>query len=139
MKKDLLTVRTDGGSRGNPGPAACAFIAELDGRIIEKQSKFLGKATNNVAEYQAVLLALEWLSQHGERVPDGGVNFLLDSELVAKQLSGVYKIKNQGLQTISVKVKENIIKVGKKIFFNNVPREQNKTADCLVNVELDKH
>lgn len=139
MQKDVLVIHTDGGSRGNPGPAACAFVSEFDGKILQKQSKFLNISTNNIAEYQGVLLALEWLLGSKEKLPVDEALFFLDSELVVRQLTGVYKIKKPELQVLSLKIKNKINETNKKIFFRNIPREQNKTADRLVNEELDKH
>lgn len=137
MQKSFLTIHTDGGSRGNPGPAACAFVSERDGKIIEERSRFLGTATNNVAEYKGVILALEWLMENKPVYDE--VLFLLDSELVVKQLTGLYKIKNPDLLTLSKIINKHIISTGIKIYFKNVPREQNKKADFLVNKELDGH
>ena len=76
-----LNINCDGGSRGNPGPAASAFIVSRDGEVIYKESKFLGVATNNDAEYSAVILALKWLSKLRELGENRRVNFILDSEL----------------------------------------------------------
>jgi len=143
MQKSFLTIHTDGGSRGNPGLAACAFVSEYDGKIIEERSRFLDTATNNVAEYQGVILALEWLLEnkpvYDEVLSYNEVLFLLDSELVVKQLTGLYKIKNHDLLTLSIRINRQMIRFGIKIHFRNVPREQNKRADFLVNEELDKH
>lgn len=137
MQKSFLTIHTDGGSRGNPGLAACAFVSEYDGKIIKERSRFLGTATNNVAEYKGVILALEWLLENKPVCDE--VLFLLDSELVVKQLTGLYKIKNPDLLTLSKIINKHIISTGIKIYFKNVPREQNKKADFLVNKELDGH
>jgi len=140
MDSDHLIIHTDGGSRGNPGPAACAFVAFVNNEIVFKGSKHLGKATNNVAEYQGVVLGLEWLTPEvGQTltVPNS-VTFVLDSELVVKQINGLYKVKDENLQKLFTEVKNLINKTGKKIIFKNVPREQNKDADLLVNQELDR-
>lgn len=128
----MLTIYTDGGSRGNPGNAACAFVVYDEGVEVKRDSKFLGHATNNFAEYNGVLLALEWIKE------GSSVNFFLDSELVVKQLTGIYKIKNSVIQNLVLQIKKIIH--DKQIFaeFNNVPREKNKTADLLVNKELDR-
>ena len=138
MQKNILTIYTDGGSRGNPGPAACAFVSEMDGIVLEKKSKFLNITTNNVAEYEGVVLALEWVLANEQNLKNNEILFLLDSELVVKQLTGIYKIKKPELQELSFKIRKYINQTGKKIFFKNIPREQNKVADSLVNKELDK-
>lgn len=139
MQKDYLVIHTDGGSRGNPGPAACAFVAELEGDIVGNGSKFLGTNTNNFAEYSGVILALNWLLKNESDYNGRDVMFLLDSELVVKQLNGIYKIKKQDLLTLSLTVRKLVTGFSGKIIFRNVPREQNKKADLLLNQELDRH
>ena len=139
MQNDAIIIHTDGGSRGNPGPAACAFVAELKGKVLEKQSKFLNTNTNNVAEYEGVLLALNWLLKSKHTLKENDVIFFLDSELVVKQLNGVYKIKKPELQILNLSIRKIFSELDKKIFFKHIPREQNKVADFLVNEELDKH
>ncbi|MCX6784575.1 MAG: ribonuclease HI family protein [Candidatus Komeilibacteria bacterium] len=132
-----LTVFTDGGARGNPGPAACAAVVyeRLEGVLkkIDSFSKFLGRATNNQAEYAAVILALEKLMPYKEHQ----FNFFLDSELVVQQLNGEYKVKDPELGKLFLKVWN--LKAGyQQITFQHVVRSKNKEADRLVNVELDK-
>jgi ribonuclease HI len=134
-----LIIHTDGGSRGNPGPAACAFIAESEGKVLEKKSRYLDIATNNTAEYQAVILAFEWLIENRKKFEFNNIVFLLDSELVIKQLSGVYKIKKTELRTFNLQIRNYMSNIETNIKFKHVPREQNKIADYLVNQELDKH
>ena len=128
-----LVINCDGGSRGNPGPAASAFVAYRDGQEIFSQGKFLGVTTNNVAEYQAVILALEWLTENSS------ANFILDSELVTRQLTGVYKIKNEILRELSIRAKKIEKEKNLKINYQHVLREKNKKADLLVNEALDKN
>lgn len=137
MKNNLI-IHTDGGSRGNPGPAACAFVADVNEKEVFSESKFLGIQTNNYAEYQGVILALEWLIS-SELISNDSllITFLLDSELVVKQLNDVYRVKDKGLKKLFLKTGELIKNLDKKIFFKSVPREKNKTADSLVNKELD--
>ena len=133
MEKGELIIHTDGGSRGNPGPAACAFVVEQKGEVVFRASKYLGKATNNVAEYSGVIIALEWLNKESDAV------FFLDSELVVKQLNGLYKVKDENLHKLFTQVKILIKQTGKKIIFKHVRREENKIADLLLNQELDRH
>jgi len=137
MQNGVLVIHTDGGSRGNPGPAACAFVAELDGKVLAEKSKYLDVTTNNIAEYQGVLLAFEWMLENNKSLKMGEVLFLLDSELVVKQLTGFYKVKKPELQTLNLLIKKNIRDISTKVNFQNIPREQNKEADRLVNEELD--
>ena len=136
-----LIVYTDGGSRGNPGPAAAAFIiADSSGRPIKQSGVYLGVTTNNQAEYQAVLQALTWISQNQITYSSEKIDFYLDSELVARQLSGQYKIKSNELIRLALRVKniQNLLSSQNiQIAFYSIPRELNKSADRLVNQALD--
>jgi ribonuclease HI len=134
-----IIVHTDGGSRGNPGPAASAFVVESDGKILKKGSSYLGRNTNNSAEYKAVLLALEWFNENPELLINKKLIFVLDSELVVRQLNGIYKIKKPELITLNLSIRKAIEDLGVVAVFKNVPRSENKIADALVNEELDKH
>jgi ribonuclease HI len=97
MQTDDIKIFCDGGARGNPGPSACAFIVEKKGKIVSEDSLYLGVATNNIAEYSAVDLACSWILDNTEAV-SGKIVFYLDSELVTRQLIGIYKIKNQKIK-----------------------------------------
>jgi len=134
-----LSIYSDGGARGNPGHAACGVVFSKDGKVVFKGSKFLGEATNNVAEYRGVIFALETLSKNREWSADAPVDFFLDSELIVNQLNGKYKIKNQLLATLSFKVKKLEKNLSTKIIYQHIPRPKNSTADFLVNEELDRH
>lgn len=129
----MLTVFTDGGSRGNPGKSACAFVVYDDEKTeVYSYSKYLGINTNNFAEYNAVLEVVSWS-------PEGSIISLYsDSELMVKQLNGIYKIKNPILQKLAIEIKSIIIKKRLNIKFSNVLRNKNVRADELVNFELDK-
>jgi ribonuclease HI len=138
MQNNTITIHTDGGSRGNPGPAASAFVVEKDGIIIGEGSKYLGTTTNNVAEYSAVIIALEWLlSSPVIKSELLIVNFLLDSELVVRQINGIYKVKDENLKSLFDKTIGLIKLFNIKVNFIHVRREENKRADFLVNKELD--
>jgi ribonuclease HI len=137
MQKDQIIIYTDGGSRGNPGPAACAFIVEKNGNNIFKGSKYLGKATNNFAEYGGVILALKWLNENKPK--NTSIVFYLDSELVVKQINAVYKVKDEDLRNLFFEVLSLMKNFGGDFIFKHIPREKNKTADLLVNIELDKN
>jgi ribonuclease HI len=131
----LLLIYSDGGARGNPGPAAVAFIAQNEqGEIIKEDSCFLGIHTNNQAEYEAVLMALRYAIR--KRIQE--VVCHLDSELVAKQLKGEYAVKNFELQQLWLRVQE-LKACFKKISFVRVPRSNLliQRADALVNKTLD--
>lgn len=125
-------VHTDGGSRGNPGPAAIGAVIEADGAVVHTISQTIGHTTNNQAEYQAVHAALTWCRDHEGTV----VNVMADSELVVKQLRGEYKMKNKDLAQWFIRVQSLINQIG-RVTFTAIRREQNTAADALVNQALD--
>lgn len=132
-----LRIYTDGGSRGNPGPAASgAVLKELvdgkEGEIIATASKYLGVTTNNQAEYVAIIIGMNKAKKMGAQ----HVEVYMDSELATKQLNGVYKVKNPGIAERFLEVK-NLIHSFKTVKFKHVYREQNKEADAIVNKILD--
>jgi ribonuclease HI len=133
-----LRIFTDGGARGNPGPAASAFAMFDKEKLIYKDSKYLGVATNNVAEYNAVLLAYNYLLAN--KISGENLDFFLDSELVVNQLKGNYKIKKDALIKLATSIKslEKLLKF-KKISYTFVRREQNVFADKLVNICIDEN
>jgi ribonuclease HI len=133
---EQLTINTDGGARGNPGPAACAFVVSKEGRTLFKDSKFLGSTTNNQAEYLAVIMALQHLAKTN-LYSDKEIIFILDSELVARQLAGEYKTKNLLLKNLLAQAKLLERKINAKIIYTVTSRDKNKIADFLVNQELD--
>lgn len=138
-----IFVYTDGGSRGNPGPAAYGFVAydEQKNKLFEGM-QFIGEKTNNQAEYRGVLGALEYIES---RVKNNkfenveGVYFFLDSKLIVEQMNGNFKIKNEGLKPLYWEIREKIMFLGGKVVFEHVRREKNKVADSLVNKALDEH
>ncbi|MCX6809931.1 MAG: ribonuclease HI family protein [Candidatus Berkelbacteria bacterium] len=134
MKK--LKIFTDGGSRGNPGPCAIGIvIVDFEsGKIIHKISECIGVETNNVAEYTAIEKALEWVLENEK---EANIDFLLDSELVCRQLNGQYKVKDQNLKVIYLDIKQKLSEHGGTINFSHIRREDNKEADSLVNHALD--
>ena len=139
--KDQLIIFTDGGSRGNPGQAACAFVVFKNDLIIFKEAKTIGIATNNIAEYFGVIEALNWLAKYKPIVSDNEVDsvvFKLDSLLVVNQLMGKFKIKNKDLMNLVFKIKELEQKIPAKIIYLHVSRSANITADHLLNLALDK-
>ena len=131
-----VKVFCDGGSRGNPGPAASGVvITTTDDKVLLEVNKYLGLRTNNYAEYQAVILALETISEHAF----DQANFYLDSELVTKQLNGEYRVKHPDMQPLYLRVQELVGVVGAhKVRFAHVRREFNKLADAQVNKCLDE-
>lgn len=136
----MLKVYTDGGARGNPGPAASAFVVTKNGSVLAEGAKYLGKKTNNYAEYQALLMAFEWLCQNKKKLKDEEkVEIFLDSELIVKQMTGVYKIKSTSLRPIAIEIKAKQRSLPVPIFYTHVKRDKNTHADRLVNEELDKN
>lgn len=139
MDSGGISIFSDGGARGNPGPAAAAFVVvDQGGRVLRKESKFLGKTSNNVAEYRGVMLALSWLVNSGSQYSDSDIEYFLDSELVVKQLNGLYRVKDQDLKNLFLIVKNLQAKIKSRVIFKHIPRSKNKLADFLVNQELDK-
>jgi ribonuclease HI len=141
MKKTLF-VFADGGARGNPGPAAVGFLVKNNqGKVLVRQGKYIGRATNNVAEYMAVVEALKWLKKNliGLTKSIDAIKFFLDSKLVVNQLNGLFKIKNKNLRDLVIKVRELEQGVGGNIFYYYQTREKNKQADFLVNQALNEY
>lgn len=124
---------SDGGARGNPGPAAIGAVLYEDNKIIGEVSEYIGETTNNQAEYQAILAGLELALKNKIKKLD----CFLDSELVVEQLNKNYKVKNKELAKLFVQV-WNLTLQFEKISFSHVRREHNKEADKLVNQALDK-
>ena len=125
----------DGGSRGNPGPAASgAVLFDEGGAVLREVGTYLGVATNNVAEWTGLVTGLEAALELG--VDDLAVR--LDSELVVKQISGAYRVKNEGLIPLHAKAKVLLRKFA-RVDVRHVPRKQNAAADALVNQVLDAH
>lgn len=129
-----LISYTDGGARGNPGPAGIGVVLQnKDSETIGEWSEFLGIATNNQAEYKALLLALK------QAVALGAIELecRLDSELVVKQLKGEYKVKHPDLKPLFEQAKSLISQI-KNVSFKHIPRELNKQADLLANQAMDQ-
>jgi ribonuclease HI len=128
-----LIVNVDGGARGNPGPAAiAAVITSPDGGLVEERGERIGKATNNVAEYRALLLGLE----RAQALGADEVELFGDSELIVRQVEGEYKVKDEALKKLNAKV---IKALGgfDRWSIRHVRREDNEAADRLVNAALD--
>ena len=129
-----LKIYTDGGARGNPGPAGVGVvIMDENEKIISSHKKYLGEATNNIAEYSAVLLALV----EAKKLKAQELEFYLDSELVVKQLKGEYKIKNPELGKLFIKI-YNIKQSIERVSFHHIEREKNRLADKLANQAMDE-
>ncbi|MFY9264022.1 MAG: ribonuclease HI family protein [Solirubrobacterales bacterium] len=128
-----LVIHVDGGARGNPGPAAiAAVLSSPEGDVVGEAKQAIGVATNNVAEYKALLLGLEKARELGA----SEVEVVNDSELIAKQINGQYKVKHEAMKPL---YREAVAALGKfdRWLVRTVPREKNKQADALVNQALD--
>lgn len=143
--ENKIIVYCDGGSRGNPGPAAVGVVVEdQSGKMIKTWSKAIGKTTNNEAEYEAVIFALQKLKHlfGKEKVKNMQFEFRLDSELVVNQLSGKFKIEEEKLQPLFLKIHNLKLDFGPPpaggLTFVSILRDQNRQADSLVNEVLDK-
>ena len=131
---EKLVGYSDGGSRGNPGPAAAGYVLiNTSNEIIAEGGTFLGIGTNNIAEYQALYLALEKALELGATV----VDMRLDSELVVRQMTGEYAIKNKELRSINSRIRELVLRFD-RVTFSHVKREYNELADGMVNKILDR-
>ena len=129
-----MVVHVDGGARGNPGPAAVAAVAtDPDGNPLAERNAYIGEATNNVAEYRAVLLGIELARELGARE----LEIVNDSELVARQIGGQYKVKHAGLRPLFIETMRQLREFDRWTV-RNVRRESNERADQLVNDALDE-
>lgn len=136
---DYLNIFTDGGARGNPGPAATGvFITDRQGKKVTGFGKKIGRATNNVAEYKAVISALDWIVKNKSNLADNvQIYFNMDSNLVYSQLSGFFKIKNAELRNLFFMIKQKEAEIKIPIHYSYVRREKNIQADKYVNQALD--
>lgn len=134
-----FTLYADGGSRGNPGPAGSgAIIRDEAGATVVTVSEFLGTATNNVAEYTAVLRGLEALREVlGSAVAQAEVEVYMDSMLVVRQMSGEWKLKNEGLKPLAARVRD-LVASFKSVTFAHIYRDKNVDADRLANEAMDR-
>lgn len=136
-----LTIYTDGGSINNPGPAAYGFLIYSGTRVVCRQKKTIGNASNNVAEYMGLICALEYIVQ---KMPQdikqtGKIRVISDSLLMVKQVSGEYKVKNENLKQLHTRVKVLEMEIGIPIVYLHVFREKNKEADSLVKEALGEY
>jgi ribonuclease HI len=132
-KQPELVIHTDGGSRGNPGPSAIGVVINTpDGKHLESFGKYIGETTNNQAEYRAVIEAFKAIKKYQPQ----RLQFFLDSELVVKQLNGVYRMKNPDLTPLFHEIKS--LSADYEVSFEHVLRIKNHLADIEVNKALDE-
>ncbi len=134
-----ISVFTDGGSRGNPGPSALGvYIEDGNGKKLTAIGKTLGITTNNVAEYSAIVEAFVWLLANDDSLPSNAkIYFYMDSQLAYSQLVGLYKIKNEKLRDMLFQIRKYEAELGRDVYYAHIPREQNTRADQMVNLALD--
>ena len=137
---NTINVFTDGGARGNPGPGAIGvYITDGKNNKIVGFGKTIGIATNNVAEYKAVIEALDWIIENKKSLSkDAKIYFFLDSKLVCSQIMGIFKVKNADLRNLLFDVRDREAQINFPIFYKYIPREQNTKADAFVNEALDR-
>ena len=134
MTSEMIKIFSDGGARGNPGPAGVGAVIYSDnGEVLAEVSEYLGIATNNQAEYKALIFALKRAKEMGAKK----IMCYLDSELVVKQLNREYKVKNKDLAPLFLEV-HNLSINFKNISYHHIPREENKAADKLANIAMDR-
>lgn len=136
MREKHLRIYTDGGARGNPGPAgAGAVIQDADtGETIKELYEYVGETTNNQAEYRAVILGLK----ESVDLRPSKIMVVADSELLVRQLTGEYRVRNEGLAKRFLEVRNLEVKLGIPVHYRHVPRAQNKQADALANKAMDE-
>ena len=136
---EKIIVYTDGGARGNPGPAAVGvYVIDENDKVVTEVAEKIGNSTNNFAEYQAVATAFETLKKlYGKKTKDMAFEIRLDSELVKKQLNHEYQIKEPGLVPLFIEIHNTRVANFPNLTLTHVPREKNKEADRLVNEALD--
>ncbi len=130
-----LVVRTDGAARGNPGPAGAGWVIETpEGTVVSEGCAYLGETTNNQAEYEALLRALDEV----EPDPETEIEVFSDSELMVKQLNGEYRVKNEGLKPLYVRATRHLLRAG-RAEVRHVRRGENEAADALANQAIDAY
>jgi len=137
MINQALNIYTDGGARGNPGPAAIGVvIKDSQNKILHQFGTTIGQTTNNIAEYQAVVAALKYLI--AQKITPQSISFFLDSKLVVNQLNGLWKVKDSSLRQKVIKVRELEGELNTNIHYTAIPREKNYQPDALLNQALDQ-
>ncbi len=131
-----IVIHTDGGARGNPGPAAIGVVIEGLSEDKEIIGEYIGETTNNVAEYRALILALAHLVKSGKTI--GSIRCFADSELMVKQLNGEYKVKDTNIRALFLELQGLKTALNIPISFHHIPRAQNAEADEMVNKILDE-
>jgi len=129
-----LSAHTDGASKGNPGPAAIGFTIEKDGYVLEEFCEYIGETTNNIAEYRAFISVLSRMKELG----GADITVYTDSELAARQINGIYRVKNQGLKPLYKEVMALLAEFN-SYRITHVTRDKNTAADNLANKAIREH
>lgn len=133
-----IIIFTDGGARGNPGPAALGvYITNENNEVLARIGKYLGETTNNVAEYMAIIEGFSWLLQNKDKYKIEKVVFYMDSQLAVSQLTGLYKVKNSKIRDMVFEIRSKETQLQIPTEYNHITRDKNKNADLLVNIALD--
>jgi len=133
-----IFIYTDGGARGNPGPAALGvYIEDENKKELARIGKRLGDTTNNIAEYSAIVEAMSWAVENKQKKKIESISLFMDSQLAFSQLSGIYKIKNSSIRDLVFKIRQLEQELNVPVFYNHIPREKNIKADFMVNLALD--
>lgn len=134
-----FSLYTDGGARGNPGPAAIGgVILDATDKVVKEFSRYIGETTNNQAEYKALVFGLEQVAKKaGAKTSQTELKVFMDSELIVKQMKGEYRVRDLNLQPLYAKV-QKIAQKFERITFTHIRREKNAHADALVNQALDR-
>lgn len=134
----LINVYTDGGSRGNPGISGYGVVINDDqNQLIYQEAKFLGIKTNNEAEYSGIIAALKWIKKNQKSYQITQINFFADSQLMIRQLQGLYQVKAPTLLPLFSQVQQLLIQINLPVKYTDVRREFNKLADQLANQAMD--
>lgn len=133
-----VVINTDGGARGNPGPAAIGIVIRSGESVLAEHGEYIGETTNNYAEYEALIRALSIAEEKlGEQIKGADIEIRMDSELIVRQMEGRYKVKEPTLKEQHARVRELLDRAAPGAHFKHVPRAENAEADALVNAALD--
>lgn len=131
----MITAHVDGGARGNPGPAGYGVvITDENGEVLAELAEAIGVSTNNVAEYRGLIAALQWAADHGHR----RLHVKSDSQLIVQQMLGNYRVKHEGLLPLYRQARHLVARIG-VVTFDHVRREENREADRLSNLGMDRN
>ncbi len=133
-----ISIFTDGGARGNPGPAALGvYIEDEENNELAKIGRRIGEATNNIAEYSAILEGMTWALENKNKYDIQEIYFYMDSQLAYSQLVGLYKVKNDKIRELFFQIRGKEAELKVPIYYSHIRREKNKKADLMVNLALD--